>query len=123
MKDTQPKRHFDIADALCHKNLIFIQNFGRKSALATCCFKVQGPEKPSQLSTWSKWICTMMKSHGDKPRFGEWRNAKGKGWIVGESIECANLILDDFGLTVEDVWSHFGAPEVGQSYEVHLIQV
>lgn len=87
---------------------------------ATCRFEVQGQGAEGQNSTaWGHAIRTRVQSYVRPAK--DWLG--GRNWFTANSERAADLILGCFGLSVRDLYAHFGQPKIGVKYMVDLIDV
>lgn len=115
------RSNFELADKL--SSMVFLPGLTpvASTVIATARFCVQGPDSVGTMGNWSRWIRTRFQSYGYMPPKGTWQ--KLRGWISGDSIECAHCILDPFDLSIDDVYAAFGKPQRGKLYIVDLIDI
>ena len=117
------KRHFDFGDQFGHL-LSPILSRNLATAAASCRFTIQGPNSVGDTAkNWGTWIRTNIQTDGERPQCRHAWQIQKSGWISGDSHEAANVILDCFGLTIDHVFEHYGAPEWGVVYHVDLADV
>lgn len=91
------------------------------AAMATCRLTLQGPNSVGQgAKNWGQWIRMRMQTFGHVPNGLAAAVQKAHHWISTDSHEAANVVLGCFGLSLDDVFSHYGIPEEGETYALDL---
>lgn len=89
-----------------------------EAAMATCRFQLRG--LGSHGNKWGNGFLTFMQTFGFKPT-GLTNDVQIRHhWIELDAHNSANLILGCFGLTVDDVYNHYGKPEKGERLDLDL---
>lgn len=92
-----------------------------EAAMATCRFQLRGLD--SHGNKWGKGLLTYMQTFGQVPLSLNKCVQRRHHWIELDAHESANLILEQFGLSVEDVYNVAGVPAKGETIEVDLFDV
>lgn len=123
----RPSRHFRIADRVAHLLESILPAFVCAHAVASCRFTIQGPRSVGLAGkNWGEWVRTRLKTGGINPSRGlaptgdVWQ---GDGVKSGDAHRNADMILEPFGLSIQDVLAHYGEPIVGERYDVDLVDV
>lgn len=124
-KHVRNSRHYSFGDNVgCRMLSDILPREVACIAATTCRFTIQGPESVGVAhKNWGQWIRTNMQTHGNIPRMRHAWQCRKDGWIGADSREAAELILDCFGLSVDDLFKHFGQPQIGKVYQVDLVDV
>ena len=95
-----------------------------EAALATCRITLQGPKSVGEENkNWGRWIRMRMQTGGNIPRGIQTVQRGNRNWISTDSHAATNVILECFGLTLDDVFNHYGEPEEGQVIPLDLCTV
>ena len=114
-------RHFRIADQIGHLLEKVLPKIACSAAIVSCRFTIQGPESVGQKSrNWGRWIRTRLNTFGHRPSIDIWQ---GKHVLSGDGHSNANVILNCFGLSINQVLDHYGIPKHGEMYHLTLIEV
>lgn len=92
-----------------------------ETAMATCRIQLRGLD--SHGNKWGKGFVTLMQTFGHTP-IGLTNDVQiRENWIELDAHDSANLILDCFGMSVDDVYRQFGEPGKGERLELNLSDV
>ncbi len=92
-----------------------------EAAMATCRFQLRGLN--SHGNTYGKGFLTFMQTFGSVP-VGLVNDVQIRSnWIELDAHDSANLILGCFGLSVDDVYDHYGTPEEGTRIDLDLCEL
>lgn len=95
-----------------------------EAAAATCRITLQGPESVGdKAKNWGQWIRMRMQTFGHTPFHLSAAVQQDHHWISTDSREAVNVVLDCFGLTLDDVFAHYGEPEEGEIRTIDLYDV
>ena len=95
-----------------------------EAAMATCTITLQGPESVGRRAkNWGQWIRMRMQTFGHIPNHLSAAVQKSREGISTDSREAVEVILDCFGLTLDDVFSYYGVPETGEKMTLNLCDI
>lgn len=89
-----------------------------EAAMATCRFQLRGLD--SHGNKWGNGVVTFLQTFGQTP-IGLVNDVQIRGnWIELDAHDSADLILSCFGMTIRDVYDHFGEPPKGERIDLDL---
>jgi len=92
-----------------------------EAAAATCRLQLRGLK--SHGNQWGKGVVTFMQTNGHRPAHLE-NDVQVRGkWIELDAHASADLVLGCFGITMDDVYGHFGEPSPGERIDLDLYQI
>jgi len=128
---SRPRRHWDFGEQ--HADLMRSVFPGtsqdvRRKAAATCRICVMGKDAVTHNGSASRrgsgrWVYTRMQTEGHRPNTIRWSVQKRIGWVEGNSFDAADDVLGCFGLSIEDVISHFGSIDENERFMVDLVDI
>lgn len=118
-------RHFTFGDRCGHLMRSLLPLPFCAAAAATCRFTIQGPESVGESGkNWGQWIRTRIQTNGERIFGATWQGNIGRKWISADSERAANQILGCFaGITTDEIFAHFGVPNIGEKYDIDLLDV
>jgi hypothetical protein len=92
-----------------------------ETAMATCRLHLRGKDAHRK-GAYAMAVHTEMKTYGETP-IGVGACQTLSQWIQLTSTDAANVILDCFGLTIEDVFAQLGKPTQTTEMKLNLSDV
>lgn len=126
MKTTnwRSRRHWEWAETWASLFYGMLPKHVCNAAMATCRITLQGPQSVGQQAkNWGRWIRMRMQTFGHIPDGLRTAAQRQHHWIATDSHTAAEQILACFGLSLDDVFAHYGKPAEGEKMTIDLIDL
>lgn len=125
-KSWRPAAYWRLADKFAGELFDFLPASVRSAAMATCRFHFRGKESHRN-GAYAMAVHTEMQTFGHCPNGcsggSEPACQERHHWVQLTSKRAADMILDHFGLTLEEVFSRFGKPNKMSEIKLSLYEI